>query len=120
MSGHTVVEKRSRFVAVAARVASLEEAEAFVAGRRRALRKARHHCWACRVPGGHRPLEQARDDGEVGRPGHALLDLLRHREHLGIVLVVSRLYGGVKLGPAGVTRAVRRAAEGALGDLDPS
>ncbi len=113
----TVTEKRSRFVALAAPAATLDGAGAVLAERRRNHRKARHHCWACRVrdPDG-RVVEQARDDGEVGKPGTKLLELLR-RDDLEGVLVVSRFFGGVKLGPAGVGRACRDAGEGALAKL---
>jgi putative IMPACT (imprinted ancient) family translation regulator len=113
----TVTEKRSRFVALAAPAAALDEAEAVVANRRRKHRKARHHCWACRVVDADgRVVEQARDDGEVGKPGLKLLELLR-RDDLEGVLVVSRFFGGVKLGPAGVGRACRAAGEGSLAKL---
>jgi len=57
--------------------------------------------------------EQARDDGEVGKPGMKLLELLRARDLEGL-LVVSRIFGGVKLGPGGVGRAFRAAAQGTL------
>jgi putative IMPACT (imprinted ancient) family translation regulator len=59
------------------------------------------------------PREQARDDGEVGRPGLVALELLRARDLEG-GLVVSRVFGGVKLGPGGVARAFRAAAALAL------
>jgi len=114
---HTVTEKRSRFAALAAPAATLDEAEAVVAERRKKHRKARHHCWACRVRDADgRLVEQARDDGEVGRPGMKLLELLR-ADRLEGVLVVSRFFGGVKLGPAGVGRACRDAGQGALAGL---
>ncbi len=114
LSEHTVTEKRSRFIALAAPAATLDEAEAVVADRRKKHRKARHHCWACRVRDTDtRIVEQARDDGEVGRPGMKLLELLRANDLEGVI-VVSRFFGGVKLGPAGVGRACRDAGEGAL------
>ena len=113
-SEFSVTEKRSRFLALASPAASLEEAERIVAARKRSHRKARHHCWACRArDDGGRLVEQARDDGEVGRPGLKLLELLRRRELEGVI-VVSRFFGGIKLGPAGVGRACRAAGEGAL------
>jgi len=116
-SEHTVTDKRSRFVALAAPAATLQAAEAVVAERRKKHRKARHHCWACRVRDDDaRIVEQARDDGEVGRPGMKLLEQLRSNDLEGVV-VVSRFFGGVKLGPAGVGRACRDAGEGALAGL---
>jgi putative IMPACT (imprinted ancient) family translation regulator len=114
---YQITEQRSRFLAVAHPAASLEEIKAVVAARRKKLRKANHHVWACRLHDEHgRLVEQARDDGEVGRPGMALLELLR-RDDLEGMLIVSRIYGGVKLGPGGVKRAFRAAAQGALGEL---
>jgi len=109
------VVERSRFFAAAFPSADLEAVKRYVAARRRLHRKASHHCWACRLldSEGGAPMEQARDDGEVGRPGLVLLELLRARDLEG-GLVVSRVFGGVKLGPGGVARAFRAAAELAL------
>ncbi len=113
-SEHVLTVKRSRFHAIYRQITSLDQAKVLLAKRRRKLRKAHHHCWACRIlePSG-RLLEQARDDGEVGRPGHVLLELLRRQDASG-VLVVSRIYGGVKLGPGGVARAFREAGGAAM------
>ena len=112
---YEITVDRSRFLAEALPARSLDEVKAAIKARRRQIRKANHHCWACRVKDGHGGIvEQARDDGEVGRPGMALLELLR-RDDLQGLLVVSRIFGGIKLGPGGVARAFRAAAEGALG-----
>jgi putative IMPACT (imprinted ancient) family translation regulator len=112
---YQVTEQRSRFIALAHPVASLDEVKAVVVARRKKLRKANHHVWACRfLDENGRLVEQARDDGEVGRPGMALLELLRHNDTEGLLLV-SRIFGGVKLGPGGVKRAFRAAGRGALG-----
>ena len=61
-------------------------------------------------------VERSKDDGEVGHPGRLLLELLR-RDDLEGGLLVSRVFGGVKLGVGGVSRAFREAAEGALEGL---
>lgn len=117
-SEFSVTEKRSRFLALAAPAACLDEATAIVAERKKTHHKARHHCWACRLHDEEgRLVEQARDDGEVGRPGMILLEQLR-RDDLEGVIVVSRFFGGVKLGPAGVGRAFRAAGEGAIARLN--
>jgi putative IMPACT (imprinted ancient) family translation regulator len=113
-----ITEQRSRFLAEARPAASLEEIKTVVAAKRKKLRKANHHVWACRFHDDQgRLVEQARDDGEVGRPGMALLELLR-RDDLEGMLIVSRIFGGVKLGPGGVKRAFREAGQGALGAGD--
>jgi putative IMPACT (imprinted ancient) family translation regulator len=113
-SEHDITEQRSRFYAAAIPAATLDEVKKELARRKKRYHKARHHCWACRVRDENgRVVEQARDDGEVGRPGMKLLELLRGRDLEGM-LVVSRIFGGVKLGPGGVGRAFRFAALGAL------
>jgi putative IMPACT (imprinted ancient) family translation regulator len=109
-----VTVKRSRFDAVVVPASSVDDVKAEVDRRRKTHRKARHHCWSCRVHDGSGGwVEQARDDGEVGKPGMALLELLRRYDLEGGI-IVSRFFGGVKLGPAGVARAVREAAREAL------
>ena len=113
LAEHDLTEQRSRFYAAAVPAENLDEAK-----RKKRYHKARHHCWACRVRDENgRLVEQARDDGEVGKPGMKLLELLRQRDLEGL-LVVSRLFGGIKLGPAGVGRAFRDAALGALDSRD--
>jgi putative IMPACT (imprinted ancient) family translation regulator len=114
LSEHDLTEQRSRFFAAALPAATLDDVKKELARHKKRYHKARHHCWACRVREEHgRLVEQARDDGEVGRPGMKLLELLRQRDLEGM-LVVSRFFGGIKLGPAGVGRAFRDAALGAL------
>jgi len=77
-------------------------------------RRSRHVCWACRVRATTDALEeQMRDDGEVGRPGLVMLEMLRHRDLVGGI-VVARYFGGVRLGVGGVSRAFREVAEAAL------
>ena len=117
LSEYDLTEQRSRFHAAAVPAASLDEVKAELARRKKRYHKARHHCWACRVRDENgRLVEQARDDGEVGKPGMKMLELLRHHDLEGM-LVVSRLFGGIKLGPGGVGRAFKAAALGALEGL---
>jgi putative IMPACT (imprinted ancient) family translation regulator len=104
--------QRSRFHATLAPADSAEAAAELVARRTTGkLRKARHHCWAWRHTRADGTVEaQCRDDGEVGHPGRVLLAVLDRYELEG-VLVVSRIFGGVKLGVGGVARAFRQAGE---------
>lgn len=106
--------KRSKFHAMAFGASSMEGVHSQVAAFATKHRRSRHVCWACRLgsPDGA-PLEQMRDDGEVGRPGLVMLEMLRRRDVLGGV-VVARYFGGVKLGVGGVSRAFREVAEAAL------
>ena len=78
------------------------------------IRKANHHCWAFRgADATGQVVERSKDDGEVGHPGKVLLELLRKNDLEG-GLLVSRVFGGVKLGVGGVSRAFREAGEGAV------
>ena len=108
-----LVVERSRFFAVLFPAESEEAVLAMVRVKKGEHRKAKHHCWAFRGQEGGKPVERSRDDGEVGHPGKVLLELLR-REDLEGGLLVSRVFGGVKLGVGGVSRAFREAGEGAL------
>ena len=109
ISEFKLICERSRFFAVLFPAAGEDEVLKLVRLKKGELRKANHHCWAFRAGG----LERSRDDGEVGHPGRVLLDLLR-RHGLEGALLVSRVFGGVKLGVGGVSRAFRDAGEGAI------
>lgn len=102
--------RRSRFYAHLYRVEGSEDAVRVLAGHREAYRKAAHHCAAFRCG----TLEEFKNDGEVGRPGRILLDLLRRHALESHALVVSRIFGGVLLGPGNVGRAFRDAGEAAI------
>jgi putative IMPACT (imprinted ancient) family translation regulator len=122
MKVHRAVEsrhlaERSRFFAVLFPAAGETDVLKMVRLKKGELRKANHHCWAFRGPDekGNR-VERSRDDGEVGRPGRVLLELLR-RDGLEGGLLVSRVFGGVKLGVGGVSRAFREAGEGAIAEF---
>ncbi len=106
-----ITVRRSRFLATLVPISDLDEVRKLLALRRRKLRKANHHCWAARFSDPNGVLQEAsRDDGEVGKPGRRILEVMRSNQLEGALLVVSRIFGGVKLGPAGVGRAFRDAA----------
>ncbi len=107
-------DRKSKFYAHLYRVSSVEDVERVLKEQRRKYKKARHHCWAYRIEIDGKIMEKAHDDGEVGAPGRALLELLRGNEMLGYLLVVSRIFGGVKLGIGGVRRAFTEAGKGAI------
>ncbi|MBI5481623.1 MAG: YigZ family protein [Deltaproteobacteria bacterium] len=106
--------ERSRFYALLAPLAAPEAIGDQVKARRRDYRQARHHCWAYRLRDAAGTLgEASKNDGEVGQPGRVLLELLRKHDLEG-ALIVSRVFGGVKLGVGGVSRAFRDAGQGAI------
>ena len=109
--------ERSHFYALLAPLAAPAAMADLVKDRKRDYRKARHHCWAYRVRDAAGAISEAsKNDGEVGQPGRVLLELLRKHDLEG-ALIVSRIFGGVKLGVGGVSRAFRDAGQGAIDAL---
>ena len=104
--------KASVFLAYAAPVASEEEARAILAERAKAMWDATHHCSAWRLRGG---VSRANDAGEPG--GSAGAPILAAIEGAGVmdaIVIVTRWYGGTKLGVGGLVRAYGDAAALAL------
>jgi uncharacterized YigZ family protein len=115
---HEVVIKKSRFLAHLSPAADVAEADAVVARRRKELWDARHHCVAM-VLGTHADgasqTARSSDDGEPsGTAGVPMLEVLRHRDVTDLVAVVTRYFGGVKLGAGGLVRAYSGAVAAAL------
>jgi len=106
--------KRSRFLARSYKRATAEDALSAVKEVRAAHRDASHNVWAFRVgPAG----EQARysDDGEPGgTAGPPVLDVLARNGVTQALIVVTRYFGGVKLGAGGLVRAYAAAAKSVL------
>ncbi|GAB1595514.1 IMPACT family protein [Lysobacter claricitrinus] len=96
----TLEIKHSRFVAHAAPVASPTDALAFLAQVRDAA--ATHNCWAYRIGQDYRCSDDGEPSGTAGRPILAAIDGQRVD---GVVAVVTRWYGGIKLGAGGLVRA---------------
>ena len=103
-------EKKSKFYAHLYEIDTPDDVLEVRAIHDKLYKKAAHHCYA--VVCGN--FTDSRADGEVGSPGRVLAEVME-RHNLGShVLMVSRIFGGVKLGPAGVARAFREAGNGAV------
>ncbi|MGI6872904.1 IMPACT family protein [Amycolatopsis sp. 3B14] len=105
---HEVEVKRSRFVCTVARVDDVEAAAALIARVRKAGPGANHHCTALRIgdPETGEMTVRSNDDGEpAGTAGVPMLEVLARRNLTDVVAVVSRWFGGVKLGAGGLVRA---------------
>ncbi|MGW4591449.1 IMPACT family protein [Amycolatopsis thermoflava] len=105
---HEVEIKRSRFVCTVARVDDVEAAAALIARVRKAGPGANHHCTALRIgdPETGEMTVRSNDDGEpAGTAGVPMLEVLGRRNLTDVVAVVSRWFGGVKLGAGGLVRA---------------
>ena len=106
--------EKSRFIAHAAPVSSREEAEAYIAKIRAQYRDATHNVPAF-VLGDKQQTVWGSDDGEPGGTAGSPVALLISSEGLtNVVVVVTRYFGGIKLGPGGLVRAYTSSARMAL------
>lgn len=106
--------RKSRFLTRIAHVSSVEQAEAVIADIRKRAWDATHNCTAM-VTGLLGDQARSSDDGEPsGTAGIPMLEVLRRRELTDVVAVVTRYFGGVKLGAGGLVRAYSSAVSEAL------
>ncbi len=110
---------RSRFICTITRVQSGEEAQAFIKSMNAEFSDATHNCWAYVVgPPGSTDRVGMSDDGEPhGTAGRPMLTVLLHSGIGEIAAVVTRYYGGTKLGTGGLVKAYGGAVQEALVDL---
>lgn len=114
---HETEINRSRFICALAPAATEQDAQDFVARVRREHPTATHNCFAY-VIGADASVQKASDDGEPGgTAGVPMLQMLTRREMRYVVAVVTRYYGGVKLGAGGLIRAYGGAVGEALDAL---
>jgi len=107
-------EKRSKFLAFAHYVTSVEEIKEILAGYRKKYYDARHVCYAYML-GPDRIDFRANDDGEPSSTaGKPILGQINTNELTDILIVVVRYYGGVNLGTSGLIVAYRQAAADAI------
>lgn len=97
--------KHSRFITHAAPVQTPEQALAFIA--RVADGDATHNCWAYRIGTEYRSSDDGEPSGTAGRP---ILAAIEGQGYDQVVAVVTRWYGGIKLGAGGLVRAYGGAA----------
>jgi uncharacterized YigZ family protein len=108
----------SRFIATIGPAHTVEEAKAFIAQIRQEMPDASHHVHAFKVGYGGSVTEGMTDDGEPsGTSGPPVLAVLRGADIGDTVIVVTRYFGGTKLGTGGLVRAYGDAARDALAAL---
>ena len=107
-------DKRSKFLAFAHHVQTVDEIKDLIAGYRKKYYDARHVCYAYML-GPERLEFRANDDGEPSSTaGKPILGQINSNELTDILIVVVRYYGGVNLGTSGLIVAYREAAADAL------
>ena len=107
-------DKRSKFLAFAHHVSTIEEIKDILAGYRKKYFDARHVCYAYML-GPERLEFRANDDGEPSSTaGKPILGQINSNELTDVLIVVVRYYGGVNLGTSGLIVAYREAAADAI------
>ena len=107
--------KGSKFIGYCAAAEDESTALEIIRQRSRLHHNASHNCWAFRVVDPENPVERSSDDGEPsGTAGRPILEQLAKRNMVGAVMIVSRWFGGTKLGRGGLIRAYGGCAAGTL------
>ncbi len=114
LSRHEIPKiKGSRFIGTVSPAVTREEAEKFIESQRKEFHNATHNCWAYRLGGVD--LFRFNDDGEPsGTAGRPILQAIEAKNLHYILIVVTRYFGGTKLGPGGLIRAYHKAAAAVL------
>jgi len=107
-------EKRSKFIAIAIPVRSLEEIKEHLDKYQKQYYDARHVCYAYML-GAERKDFRANDNGEPsGTAGKPILGQINSNELTDILIIVVRYFGGIKLGTSGLIQAYKAAAAEAI------
>ena len=116
---HTIenVISKSRFIAQIKPVQSEEEAKQFIAEVKQHHNEATHNCSAYTI-GDNMNIQKANDDGEPsGTAGVPMLEILKKLDVHNACVVVTRYFGGIKLGGGGLIRAYSGAVRDVIHDL---
>lgn len=114
---HEIEIKKSRFICFLKRVQTEEEAKAFIQQIKKEHWKANHNCSAF-VIGERNEIQRSSDDGEPsGTAGVPMLEVLKKNELINVCAVVTRYFGGTKLGAGGLIRAYSGAVAQAIANI---
>ncbi len=114
----TYSEKRSKFLAFAIPVTSVDEVKRYVDEYQKKYYDARHVCYAYML-GADRTTFRANDNGEPsGTAGKPILGQINSNELTNLLIIVVRYFGGIKLGTSGLIVAYRTAAAEAIANAE--
>src|SRR5690625_1912008 len=100
-----IIIQRSRYIGYVRRVETEEAAQSCIQEIKKKHHDATHNCFAYMI-GEHNQIQKANDDGEPsGTAGIPILEVLKRQDLKNTVVVVTRYFGGVKLGAGGLIRA---------------
>lgn len=102
--------KKSRFIIHLKRITTENDALTFISDIKKLHHKANHSCYAF-VLGDQDQIQRASDDGEpIGTAGVPILEVIKRSQIHDICIVVTRYFGGIKLGTGGLIRAYASSA----------
>lgn len=101
-----IIEK-SKFYGHIYDIKSEDEIKPILDAQKKLYKKACHHCYAAII----NKETTFKNDGEVGYPGKTILELMKHKQLNNKLIIISRIFGGIKLGPGGVKRAFKETAK---------
>jgi len=111
---HEINIQRSRFIAYVDRAETEEAAQEFIQSIKKKHWDATHNCSAYLI-GENDQIQKANDDGEPsGTAGVPILEVLKKRHLKDTVVVITRYFGGIKLGAGGLIRAYGKATSEGL------
>lgn len=111
---HEIEIQRSRFIAYIQRAETEEEAQEFIQMIKKKNWNATHNCSAYMI-GENDQIQKANDDGEPnGTAGVPILEVLKKKHLKDTVVVITRYFGGIKLGAGGLIRAYGKATSEGL------
>lgn len=114
---HEIEIKKSRFICFLKRISSEEEAKEFIQQIKKEHWKANHNCSAF-VLGERNEIQRSSDDGEPsGTAGVPILEVLKKNDLINVCAVVTRYFGGTKLGAGGLIRAYSGATAQAISTI---
>ncbi|HBM3862013.1 TPA: YigZ family protein [Listeria innocua] len=111
---HEIIIEKSRFICHIKRIKTESEAQTFIQTIKKEHRDATHNCSAY-IIGENDQFQKAHDDGEPsGTAGVPMLEVLKKKALKNVVVVVTRYFGGTKLGAGGLVRAYGGAVSEAI------
>jgi uncharacterized YigZ family protein len=111
---HEIIIQKSRFIGHVKRTETEEEAQAFIQEIKKKHYNATHNCSAYMI-GEHNQIQKANDDGEPsGTAGVPILEVLKKKDLKDTTVVVTRYFGGIKLGAGGLIRAYSKSTSEAI------
>ena len=115
LSAGKLIVKNSFFFGHLYSIEKKDEINIIIKTHKKLYNKANHHCYAITLKENSGEIYNSfKNDGEVGHPGKILLELLTKYNLHNNLIVVSRIFGGIKLGVGGVSRSFKEIGDSVI------